>query len=185
MNSFEIAILRILIRRNRYPITLHSLIDGFPDGSENSVIDAISKLKDSDFISMKPGFPLEEEFIVYNSEKKKEILKIIDPIQELRIPINNNIDKFKKTGGNKEIKKQTPSLKHSILMSIVCIASLGLITHSTPIVNDLIHSFDFSSHHKQFNHGEIYDKIEKFHQKLMSGEFINLNFKSESSIYDI
>lgn len=87
LNSFDIAILRILVKRNHQPIAIHILIEGFPNGSENQVINAISKLENLGLISISSGFPVEEKYVVYNEEKKQEILKVIDPFYN---KINDN-----------------------------------------------------------------------------------------------
>jgi hypothetical protein len=80
LNSFETAILRILVKRNLRPIAIHNLIEGFPDGSEDKVNYAISNLENLELISILSGFPIEEKYVIYNHDKKQEILKIIDPL---------------------------------------------------------------------------------------------------------
>jgi hypothetical protein len=44
MNIFEIAVLRVLIKRQQ-PMKLSILVSGFPDDSEDNVLSAISSLK--------------------------------------------------------------------------------------------------------------------------------------------
>jgi hypothetical protein len=105
LDSFEIAILRILVKRNQLPITIHGLIEGFPDGSENNVVSAISNLSGLNYVLIMPGDPKEEENIVYNSEKKNEILKIIDPLQEIKIENRSVKTHAKKIDEGKKIKR--------------------------------------------------------------------------------
>jgi hypothetical protein len=182
LNTFEIAILRILIKRNQYPITIHSLIEGFPDGSENCVIDALSNLIDSKFISKIYGEPLEEEYIVYNLEKKNEILKIIDPLQEMKISTVSNKSNGVKV--NTEIKQN--KIQNSlinpirILMSIIFIVSIGATINAMPTANDTIRVFDanFHSHHLKYG-GEAYGNNDKSPHPKPNGEMF-----TDLSLYD-
>ena len=158
MNTFEVAILRILIKRNQYPIAIHSLIEGFPDGSETSVIGALYNLVDSKFISKVYGEPLEEEYIIYNIEKKNEILKIIDPLQEMKISIVNNKSNGIKINTEKKQNKIQRSLINpiTILMSVIFIVSVGMTTNAMPTANDTTRVFDAGLHSHHHKHGEAY-----------------------------
>lgn len=81
MNSFEIAIIRIVIKKQK-PIPISSLIEGFPNNSEDFVLQAISNLFKLGYIS----YPYSKKnHITYNKEKRKEILRIIDPLPQLHI----------------------------------------------------------------------------------------------------
>jgi len=44
VNTFEVAVLRILIKRQQ-PLKLSTLVSGFPDDCEDSVLSAVSSLK--------------------------------------------------------------------------------------------------------------------------------------------
>jgi hypothetical protein len=79
VNRFEIAIMRIIFKRQR-PISVSYITEGFPTGSETFVLEAISKLLHLGFISYN-----ESGRITYNKEKKREILRIIDPLPEPQI----------------------------------------------------------------------------------------------------
>ena len=156
LNSFEIAILRILVKRNQFPITIHSLIEGFPDGSENNVISAISNLRDLNYVFIMPGDPKEEENVVYNLGKKNEILKIIDPLQEIKIEMGDNktnVDKIDKV--NKKYKIQNSLLNPiNILISALFIVSFGMVTNSMPSTTDIHHIKNDNINHHYLKYDE-------------------------------
>jgi hypothetical protein len=80
VNSFEIAILRMLIKMQK-PVSIPYLVEGFPNNSEDFVLWAIDNLLKSGFISY--PYSEEKDHLIYKKEKRKEILKIIDPLPEL------------------------------------------------------------------------------------------------------
>lgn len=77
MNNFEIAILRMLIKMQK-PVSISYLVQGFPNNSEDFVLWAVGNLLKSGFVL----YPNSEKrnCIIYNKQKRKEILKIIDPL---------------------------------------------------------------------------------------------------------
>lgn len=102
MNAFDIAILRILIKRNGRILAIHKLIDGFPDGSENSVIAALMYLIKVRYVIILPGITEEEQLVVRNGEKLTEIIKILENSKlDSRVILHNSILKF----FNGEIKR--------------------------------------------------------------------------------
>lgn len=73
--------MRIAIKKHM-PIPISYLIEGFPDNSEDFVLEAISNLFNLGYIS----YPYsEKDHITYNKERRKEILRIIDPLPELQV----------------------------------------------------------------------------------------------------
>ena len=80
MNNFEIAILRMLIKMQK-PVSIPYLVEGFPNNSEDFVLWAIDNLLKSGFVSYLDN--QERNCIMYNKQKRKEILKIIDPLPDL------------------------------------------------------------------------------------------------------
>jgi hypothetical protein len=181
LNSFEIAILRILVKRNQFPITIHGLIEGFPDGSENNVVSAISNLRDLNYVFIMPGDPKEEENIVYNLEKKNEILKIIDPLQEIKIENGSGEKHAKKIDeGNKNNKNQNYVLDPiKILISAVFIISFGMVTSSMPTTNDNLHIIDDNIHHHYLKYGEAYGNNGDYYPKSFKGKVAGLSFDGE------
>jgi hypothetical protein len=80
VNNFEIAILRMLIKMQK-PVSIPYLVEGFPNNSEDFVLWAIDNLLKSGFISYLDNQG--RNCIMYNKQKRKEILKIIDPLPDL------------------------------------------------------------------------------------------------------
>ena len=75
MNSFEVAILRILIKRQQ-PLKLSTLVSGFPDDCEDNVLSAVSSLKLHGYLVLDDYQP--NGYVSINRERRKEILQIVD-----------------------------------------------------------------------------------------------------------
>jgi hypothetical protein len=75
MNSYELAILRILVKRHT-PIKISDLISGFPDNSEFSVLDAIYRLHSLGYVSIDDRTHY-QRYLVLTKEKKKEAVEIV------------------------------------------------------------------------------------------------------------
>jgi hypothetical protein len=75
VNTFEVAVLRILIKRQQ-PLKLSTLVSGFPDDCEDSVFSAISSLRLHRYILL-DDYQL-NGYISINRERRKEILQIVD-----------------------------------------------------------------------------------------------------------
>lgn len=75
MNTFEVAVLRILIKRQQ-PLKLSTLVSGFPDDCEDSVLSAVSSLKLHGYLVLDDYQP--NGYVSINRERRKEILQIID-----------------------------------------------------------------------------------------------------------
>ncbi len=76
MNTFEVAVLRILIKRQQQPLKLSVLVSGFPDDYEDSVLSAISNLRLQEYIVLDDYQP--NGYVSINRERRKEILQIVD-----------------------------------------------------------------------------------------------------------
>ena len=74
MNAFEVAILRVLIKRQQ-PMKLSALVNGFPDDSEDNVFSAISSLKLHGYIILNDYQP--HGYVSINRDRRKEILQIV------------------------------------------------------------------------------------------------------------
>jgi hypothetical protein len=73
--------MRIAIKKHK-PIPISHLIEGFPNNSGDFVLEAISNLFNLGYIS----YPYSEKnHITYNKERRKEILRIVDPLPQLQI----------------------------------------------------------------------------------------------------
>jgi predicted RND superfamily exporter protein len=106
-----------------------------------------------------PGDPKEEENIVYNLEKKNEILKIIDPLLEIKSEQKGSDEQHAKEIDelNKTNKKQNYLVYPiKILITAIFIVSFGMVTNSIPTTNDIAHIIDDNIHHHYLKYGEAY-----------------------------
>lgn len=74
MNTFEVAVLRVLIKRQQ-PLKLSALISGFPDDAEDNVLSAVSSLKLCGYLVLDDYQP--NGYVSVNRERRKEILHIV------------------------------------------------------------------------------------------------------------
>ena len=75
MNTFEVAVLRVLIKRQQ-PLKLSTLVSGFPDDSEDNLLSAVSSLKFQGYLVLDDYQP--DGYVSINRERRKEILQIVD-----------------------------------------------------------------------------------------------------------
>jgi hypothetical protein len=75
VNTFEVAVLRVLIKRQQ-PLKLSTLVSGFPDDSEDNVLSAVSSLKFQGYLVLDDYQPM--GYVSINRERRKEILQIVD-----------------------------------------------------------------------------------------------------------
>ena len=148
MNSFEIAILRMLVKMQK-PVSIPYLAEGFPNNSEDFVLWAIDNLLKSGFISYLDN--QKRDRIMYNKQKRKEILKIIDPLPDLgaergqfySIPERElkeqkpvlTTDRKKGNDNNKELyclQKQRYHVRIALAASLLSIGSLIILGSMTP-----------------------------------------------------
>jgi len=76
VNTFEVAVLRILIKRQQ-PLKLSALVNGFPDDCEDGVLSAVSSLRLQGYIMLNDYQP--NGYVSLNRERRKHILQILDP----------------------------------------------------------------------------------------------------------
>ncbi len=103
MDTFEVAVLRILIKRQQQPLKLSVLVSGFPDDCEDSVLSAISSLRLQGYITLDDYQP--NGYLSINKDRRKEILQIVDS------DINSNKLEAKDT--NKNYHNRSPLEKKS------------------------------------------------------------------------
>lgn len=75
MNTFEVAVLRVLVKRQQ-PVKLSTLVTGFPDDSEDNVLSALSSLKLQGYLILDDYQP--NGYVSINKARRKEILQIVD-----------------------------------------------------------------------------------------------------------
>jgi len=74
VNTFEVAVLRVLIKR-QHPLKLSTLISGFPDDAEDNVLSAVSSLKLCGYLVLDDYQP--NGYVSVNRGRRKEILHIV------------------------------------------------------------------------------------------------------------
>jgi hypothetical protein len=75
VNTFEVAVLRVLIKRQQ-SLKLSTLVSGFPDDSEDDVLSAVSGLKLQGYLVLDDYQP--NGYVSVNNARRKEILQIVD-----------------------------------------------------------------------------------------------------------
>jgi hypothetical protein len=75
VNSYEVAILRILIK-SQAPVKVSQLIYGFPDKSEDNVLEAISNLHFSGYVSVHGSYL--HSYISIDKDKRSKVIEIVD-----------------------------------------------------------------------------------------------------------
>jgi hypothetical protein len=75
VNTFEVAVLRVLIKRQQ-PLKLSALVSGFPDDSEDNVLSAVSNLMLQGYLVLNDYQP--NGYVSVNNARRKEILQIVD-----------------------------------------------------------------------------------------------------------
>ena len=75
MNTFEVAVLRVLVKRQQ-PLKLSALVNGFPDDCEDNVFSAVTSLKLQGYLVLDDYQP--NGYVWLNKARRKEILHIVD-----------------------------------------------------------------------------------------------------------
>jgi hypothetical protein len=75
VNTFEVAVLRVLVKRQQ-PMKLSALVNGFPDDSEDNVLSAVSSLKLQGYLMLDDYQP--NGYVSINKARRKEILQVVD-----------------------------------------------------------------------------------------------------------
>jgi hypothetical protein len=193
LNSYEIAILRILVKKNLQPIAIHNLIEGFPDGSEDKVNDAISNLENSELIRILSGFPVEEKYVIYNQDKKQDILKIIDPlygkIKENNYNTYDNIVKYKeKKNKNDKLRLSQSAKPINITISAIFVIVIAFVLTSIPQTTEIEQIYNLSHINSKLQKGDSQaygDKeIQNWNIKPMDRYFKNYFVKYQFDFAD-
>jgi hypothetical protein len=136
MNIFEIAVLRVLIKRQQ-PMKLSILVSGFPDDSEDDVLSAISSLKLRGYLVFDDYQP--NGYISINRERRKEILQIVD--SDIHVDKFQSLpDKEKKAGIPIPVKKSPLQVAARHLMS----SSMRTIAVSSLLIVGLVSAIGIS-----------------------------------------
>jgi hypothetical protein len=181
VNSYEIAILRILIKMQK-PVSIPYLVEGFPNNSEDFVLWAIGNLLKSGFICYLDN--QKRDCIIYNKQKRKEILKSIDPLPDLgtdtealssipkqelkeQKPILTTDGKIGSSSRSHSVHKQPYRAKIAWAISILSIGSviiLGNMTSTSSIYRHFGLLDVYYYHHDyypSYNMAVYYDQLAK------------------------
>ena len=183
MNNFEIAILRILVKMQK-PVSIPYLVQGFPNNSEDFVLWAVGNLFKSGFIL----YPDSEKrnCIIYNKQKRREILKIIDPLPALEAEKGQSFSIYKQQtkpqiqpllptnikadSNNKRLyslHSQSYYAKIALAISILSIGSviiLGSTTSTSSVYRHfgLFGAYYHHNHSPYYNVGVYYDQFASY-----------------------
>jgi hypothetical protein len=122
VNSYEVGILRILVKRQA-PIKISDLISGFPDNSQGNVLHAISNLHSLGYVLIYGDYF--SGYLLLTKEKRREAIDII----------SSNISKDNQIRGSSyseqlvssSIKNNRGTSKTFMLLATMGIATLSII----------------------------------------------------------
>ena len=174
MNNFEIAILRMLVKMQK-PVSILYLVQGFPNDSEDFVLWAVGNLLKSGFIL----YPDNEKrnYVIYNKQKRKEILKIIDPLPASEAEIGQSLSIHKqqpllatnrKAGSNNKrlysLHRQSYHATIALTISILSIGSVIILGSTTPTSSvyqhfGLLGAYYRHNYSPYYNLGVYYDQF--------------------------
>lgn len=129
MNAYEIAVLRILVKKH-HPMKVSNLVKGFPDNSEDNVLQAISRLHFLGYVSV---YDTPVQSISLSRDTKKEVLKIVipnlnesqtrqcSPNQHVVSPVSKNLGEPK---NNKRISLRPIIQTGTIVLAAIVIGSV-------------------------------------------------------------
>ncbi len=146
MNSYEVGILRILVKRQA-PIKIPDLISGFPDNSQGNVLLAISNLHSLGYVLIYGDyFP---GYLLLTKEKRREAIEIISS----NISKDNQIraSSYSEQLVRSSIKNNRGTTKTFMLLatmgiaalSIIIISGLAIISASSPPSSHLVSLYPF------------------------------------------
>jgi hypothetical protein len=135
VDNYEIAILRILVKMH-HPMKVSNLVDGFPDDSEDYVLQAVSNLQFLGYVSVYGSL---REYILLNKNVKKEVLRIVDPCAfsaslsikkaSKKITADTNITLEDRIRSDRSRSKQPIAITGTTL-SLLLIGSIIVMTYS-------------------------------------------------------
>lgn len=127
MNTFEVAVLRVLIKRQQ-PMKLSALVNGFPDDSEDNVLSAVSTLKLQGYLVVDDYQP--NGYVSINKARRKEILQVVDSdihSREFETPIVKEKDDDSSISVPERKSPRQVAARHKIAPGIRTIAFSSLL----------------------------------------------------------
>jgi hypothetical protein len=129
MDRYELAILRILVKRHT-PIKIPDLISGFPDNSEPSVLDAIYRLNSLGYVSIDDR-TYYQRYLLLTEEKKKEAVEIVS--SNIGNEIQSRNDFYETQITNPSIKNKSSATK-TLLLAMMGITAFSVVLSLLAIV---------------------------------------------------
>lgn len=131
MDIYEIAVLRILVKKHN-PIKMSNLINGFPDNSENNVLQAVSNLHFLGYIAVYDSLP---QHISLTKDMRKEVLKIVAPnlskgsqtkqfLSNRKIANSNGVTNADEIKNNRTINSRPVVVSRTIALAVILIGSV-------------------------------------------------------------
>ena len=129
MNSYELAILRILVKRH-IPIKIPDLISGFPDNSEYSILEAIHRLHSLGYVSIDDRTHFQHTLLL-TKEKRKEALEIVSSNTGNGTQTRDNF--YKKQIINPSIKNNSGTSK-TLLLAMMGTTAFSIVLSGLVII---------------------------------------------------
>lgn len=147
MNTFEVAVLRVLVKRHA-PLKLSLLVSGFPDDCEDDVLAAISSLKLGGYIVLSDYQP--NGYVSIARDRRQEILQIVDSnIYSQRLPVPEEEKKSPARAA-----KYQPQIRVAALASLVVLGLFAIVVPALPATST---DTEFVAHHHGFqSHWDAY-----------------------------
>jgi hypothetical protein len=179
VNTFEVAVLRILIKRQQ-PIKLSALVSGFPDDCEDSVLSAISSLKLHGYIQIDDYQP--NGYISIISERRKEVLQIVDSdIYPRNFDAHNKGEKsapaikekkgFLRIVARYPISQGSRAIAISLLLVLGLVSALGMIMPATSPDTEFVTHNPYIAHKKWAGGGGVHGENERADGMIPSSSY--------------
>lgn len=157
MNTFEVAVLRVLIKRQQ-PLKLSTLVSGFPDDSEDNVLSAVSNLKFQGYLVLDDYQP--NGYVSINRERRKEILQIVDSdirLHKFQSPHVKEKDGVPIPGKKSPLQVtarhlNTPGIRAVAVSSLLIVGLVSAIGFSLPTATSPDSEFVAAYHHGYIAH---------------------------------
>jgi hypothetical protein len=200
VNTFEVAVLRVLIKRQQ-PLKLSALVNGFPDDSEDSVLSAVSSLKLQGYLVLDDY--QSNGYVSINKARRKEILQIVDSdihSHEFESPKVKEKDDGSSisTPGKKSPRQVTarhkiaPGIRTIAFSSLLIIGLVSAIGISLPTAtspeSEFIAYHEYTAHKKWSGEHRAGvhdgDKISSPHYPAMSASFVALKDCNQRPLHE-
>ena len=148
MNTFEVAILRILVKRHD-PLKLFTLVNGFPDDCEDDVLAAISSLKLGGFITIS-DYQL-NGYVSIAKDRRMEILQIVNPgnFTPKAVPVQPAVSEEKSSA-----RRILPQIRTIAIASVFIFALAAVIIPS--LAASTTNDSGIVAHHHNLDHWHVY-----------------------------